>query len=100
MENTTFDTWAKAFAMLMSRRLTVGALLSGALTHHGLADAGAKQGKHANGRSSMGGRNAVTEGNKNCDPACGACQTCHKGSCKKKKNGKKKCKPGTCQPLA
>jgi hypothetical protein len=100
MENSTFDAWTKAFAKLTNRRLTIGALLSGALTHRGLAEAGAKQGKHANGRASTGGRNVVAEGKKTCNPACGECQTCQKGSCKKKKNGKKKCKPGTCKPLA
>jgi hypothetical protein len=95
MEDTTFDTWAKSFASLTSRRLTLAALLSGALAPLGLAGSEAKPGKPTKHR-----RDTVAEGNKSCNPACGACQDCKKGSCKKKNNGKKKCKPGKCQPLA
>jgi hypothetical protein len=101
MEDITFDSWTRAFGVLTSRRLTLGALLSGALTPLGLAYAKAKPGQQTNGRGDKGGgHDVVGEGNKNCNPACGECQTCNKGTCKKKKNGKKKCKPGKCQPLA
>jgi hypothetical protein len=34
-----------------------------------------------------------------CKPACGTCQRCKKGKCKKKK-GKRKCKKGRCRPQA
>ena len=35
--------------------------------------------------------------NGRCKPACGICQRCQKGKCRKK-NGKKRCKKGKCQP--
>jgi len=94
MVDTTFDDWTKAFGTLTSRRLTVGALLGGALAHAGLDHAGATAG-HQSHR-----RRAGTEAKSgNCNPACGTCQTCQTGKCKKKR-GKKKCKPGTCVPAS
>jgi hypothetical protein len=33
-----------------------------------------------------------------CKPACTECQTCNTGKCRRK-NGKKRCKKGTCEPL-
>lgn len=35
-----------------------------------------------------------------CQPACGVCERCDRGRCKKKKHGKKHCKHRKCKPLA
>lgn len=78
MENTRFDAMAKTLGSLTTRRLTLGALLGGALGRLGLADANArKSGK--------------------CKPRCAECEKCDKGSCRRK-NGKKRCHKGKCKP--
>ena len=79
MEDTRFDAIAKALGSAASRRLTLSALLSGALGRLGLAETeAAKSGK--------------------CKPTCDECQKCDKGTCRKNKNGTKKCKKGKCKP--
>jgi hypothetical protein len=81
MDATQFDNMAKALRSLTTRRLTLGALLGGALGLPGLADAeAAKSGT--------------------CKPKCEECERCKKGRCRKTKHGKKRCKRGTCQPRA
>jgi len=42
---------------------------------------------------------AVHAAGKGCRKDCGPCATCQTGTCKRKQ-GKKKCKPGTCVPQA
>jgi hypothetical protein len=74
MEDTRFDDLAKVLGAPQSRRLTLGALLGGALSALGLAEAdGAKR--------------------RGCKPQPNECQTCKKGKCRKTNNGKK-CKRG------
>ena len=74
MEDTRFDDIAKALGALKTRRLTLGAVLGGALSALGLAEAqAAKSGK--------------------CKPQPNQCQTCKKGKCRRTNNGKK-CKKG------
>lgn len=68
-----FDAFTRALAVRTSRRHALAFPLLG-LTHADDASAGRK-----------------------CKPACGECQACKKGRCKKTKSGKKKCKNGTCQ---
>ena len=80
MEDTRFDDMAKALGSRTSRRLTLSALLGGAIGRLGLDEAeAAKSGK--------------------CKPKCDECEKCDKGKCDKK-NGKKKCKKGKCKPKA
>src|SRR5215212_10302546 len=62
----------KAFGVLTTRRLTLGALLGGALRLPRLADAEAKKVKHKS----------------KCRPACTACTFCQKGKAKKTRSGK------------
>src|SRR5215217_5558191 len=87
MEEIRFDALTKAFGALTTRRLTLGALLGGALGRLGGGEAAAKQ--HTKKRKKTNG----------CKPACGPCQQCQKGKCRKTGSGKKKCKKSTCQPL-
>jgi len=78
VEDTRFDAIAKALGSVTTRRLTLGALLGGALARLGLTDAeAAKSGK--------------------CKTKCGECEKCKKGK-RRKKNGKKVYKKGKCQP--
>jgi hypothetical protein len=80
MEDTRFDDLAKVLGSLKTRRLTVGALLGGALSALGLIEAeAARSGK--------------------CKRKPGECETCKKGKCKKQ-NGKKKCRAGKILPKA
>ena len=74
MDGKQFDDLAKALGSGTTRRLTLGALVGGALGALGLAETAAKKKKKKK---------------KGCKPACTDCQ-----SCKKKK------KKGVCQPLA
>jgi hypothetical protein len=78
MDAARFDTVARSLTGARSRRQALIAALGGACGLLGLAhtdDVGA------------GGK---------CKPACGECQTCKKGSCKKTAHGKQ-CKKGRCQ---
>jgi hypothetical protein len=80
MEVTQFDDMAKMLGSRKTRRLTLGALLGGALSALGLAEAeAAKSGK--------------------CKRQPGECESCKKGRCKKQ-NGKKKCRAGKILPKA
>jgi hypothetical protein len=75
VEDTRFDHLAKALGAPKTRRLTLGALLGGALSVLGLVEAeAARSGK--------------------CKPKPNECQTCKKGKCRKTNSGKKKCKKG------
>ena len=97
MEDTRFDDMAKAFGALTTRRLTLGALLGGALARLGLGAVNAKKSK--GGGQGVGGQGIGVEAKSGkCKPACGTCQRCKKGKCRTK-NGLKRCKKGTCQPL-
>ena len=78
MEDTRFDAIVKAVGSLTTRRLTIGALLGGALGRLGLTGTEAKM---SSGK---------------CKPKCGACERCQKGNCKRK-NGKKRCHKGKCK---
>src|SRR5262245_3159883 len=69
----------------MNRRLSLRALIGGALGVLSSRQAGEAR-----------SRQAREEKSSDCNPACGQCQTCKKGACKNK-NGKKRCKPGRCQ---
>ena len=79
MEDILFDAMTKALgSQQANRRLTLGALLGGALSYLGLASTEAKR---SSGK---------------CKPKCGECKKCKKGDCKKK-HGKKVCKKAKCQ---
>ena len=80
MEENRFDDMAKALGPLTTRRLTLGALLGGALSALGLGEA-----------------DAARSGN--CKRNPGECETCQKGKCQNK-NGTKKCRAGTIKPKA
>jgi len=101
MADTRFDDATKSFNSLTSRRVTLGALLGGALGRLGLGGADAKKSKDGGQRG--GGQGAGAEANSvACMPYCGtcpSCQSCTKGKCRTK-NGKKRCKKGTCQALS
>jgi hypothetical protein len=83
VEDTRFDHLAKVLGAQKTRRLTLGALLGGALSALGLTDPdeawAAKSGK--------------------CRRKPGECETCKKGKCQRK-NGEKKCKRGKIKPKA
>ena len=78
MGSNRFAAMANATIFQTNRRLTLSALLGGAVGLLRLVD----------GSAAKSGT---------CKPSCNACSTCQKGKCKKK-HGKKKCKKGTCQP--
>jgi hypothetical protein len=82
MDADRFDSLARTLTAAGSRRRAFAAALSGGLGLLGLASpddaAAARSGK--------------------CKPKCGDCEQCKKGDCKRK-NGKKRCKKGKCQPL-
>jgi hypothetical protein len=84
MDADRFDAVVQWAGAASSRRGTLGVLLAGALGLFGqmAPDAAwAKSGK--------------------CKPACGACQSCKKGRCRKRHGRKRrKCKKGACQPVA
>lgn len=79
MEDTRFDTLAKALGALTTRRFTLGALLGRPSGLHTADDAAAK-------------RKSGT-----CKPPCTECTRCQRGKCRKKA-GKKRCKKGACVP--
>jgi hypothetical protein len=80
VEDTRFDAMAKALGSRNTRRLTLGALLSGALGALGVTGAeAAKSGK--------------------CKRQPGECERCDKGKCERK-HGKKTCKAGKITPKA
>lgn len=80
LEENRFDDMAKALGPLTTRRLTLGALLGGALSALGLGEAdAARSGK--------------------CKRNPGECETCQKGKCQNK-NGKKTCRAGKIKPKA
>ena len=82
MHTKLFDAIARTLGAATNRRRTLGVLLAGALSSHGLvtSDAGAAR-------------------SNKCKPKCGECEKCKKGDCDKR-NGKKKCKKGKCKPRA
>src|SRR5215211_1377233 len=90
MQDTGFDDLAKSSGTVTTRRLTLGALLAGALARLGLGEATAKK----------GGKVAWAEST-NCKLvlSCGTCRSFKKGRVTRK-NGRKRCKKGTCQPLS
>jgi hypothetical protein len=79
VEDTRFDTLAKALGALTTRRFTLGALLGGPIGLHTSDDAAAK-------------RKSGT-----CKPPCTECTRCQRGKCRKK-DGKKRCKKAACVP--
>jgi hypothetical protein len=116
MEDTPFDALARTVGAVTTRRLMVGALLAGALGRLGRGEAKARQGKtktngdsHTRGGETKGrddhtrrgaamgrGEGAGAEATSGaCRPACGACQTCQRGTCRRK-NGRKRCSRGRC----
>src|SRR5215211_2867265 len=73
MEDTRFDALTKAFGALTTRRLTLGALLGGALGRLGRGEAAAKQRKK---------RRKKSNGCKTpCTPSAGGTGTCQAGRC-------------------
>ena len=79
MDDTRFDATVKALSSLVTRRLTLGALLGGVLGRLRLVTTEAK--------SSSG----------KCKPRCDECEKCDKGACQRK-NSKKRCQKGKCKP--
>ncbi len=80
MEDIRFDHIAKVLGARPNRRLTLAALLGGALGLLGLAESEArKSGK--------------------CKPKCDECEKCKRGDCDRK-DGKKRCEKGKCKPKA
>src|SRR5512133_2814516 len=77
MDPSRFDTLTRSLSTAGSRRHALVAAIGG-LGLIGLAQA---DGADADGA---------------CKPACGACQTCKTGHCHKSKQGKKRCRRGTC----
>src|SRR5262249_39701560 len=73
VEETRFDAIAKALGAPATRRLTVIAVLGGALGFLTAPDASGA-----------------------CNPDCGQCKTCKKGTCKRR-NGKKRGNKGKCE---
>jgi hypothetical protein len=82
MDAVRFDSLVQLLGSAGTRRRTLGALLGGALGLPGLA-------KPANTSADSG----------KCKQACGLCDQCKKGKCRRK-NGRKRCKAGKCQPKA
>jgi hypothetical protein len=79
MDDARFDTLARFMASRADRRVAAPALFGSVL-----------------GLLTFTGADAAKSGN--CTPACPECQSCDKGTCKRKK-GKKRCRPGTCVPV-
>jgi hypothetical protein len=81
LDDHRFDALARALSAPHSRR-ALGTILAAVMLLRGLApdDAAARKSGA-------------------CQPACTECTTCTTGKCKRK-HGKKKCKPGTCAPIA
>ncbi len=87
MNNQTFDAIACRLPLATSRRgiaRTGGSVLASAV----LARIG----------PSPSGGLAAKSGT--CKKPCGECEVCDPGKCRKTKNGKKRCRRGTCQPKA
>ena len=84
MEAKRFDAITKDLISTTHRRRTLGRVLLGALGAPGLARPRAAE--------------AAKSGTctQDCDPLCEFCKV---GKCRKKKSGKKVCKPGKCTPL-
>lgn len=82
MDGNRFDAFAKSISSTASRRRSLGALLGGGIAVFGLA-------KPDEAWSAKSGK---------CRETCGPCEACRKGKCKRK-NGRKRCKPGTCELL-
>ena len=81
MDGKRFDTITKGVISQLNRRRALGGLTGGALVTLGLADPDA----------------AYTAKSAKCKGGCGLCERCDKGSCRKKKNGRKVCRPGKCK---
>jgi hypothetical protein len=82
MESERFDTLSRVLGDVSRRGLlptVLGPITAGALTALGVAQ---REDAEAGGA---------------CKQACGTCQRCKKGKCKKK-HGKKRCKKGRCIP--
>src|SRR3712207_1016646 len=79
MDAARFDALSRSLIVAGSRRQTLAAVLSGALGWHALVHPGVAS-------AARSGR---------CKQPCGECERCQKGACKKR-NGKKRCKPGRC----
>jgi hypothetical protein len=80
VDENRFDDLTKALGSPTNRRLTLSAFLGGALGVLGFTDAEAAE----SGR---------------CQPRCGECEQCNRGSCRKTRHRQKRCNPGNCQPL-
>ena len=79
MDDDRFDTLAKFIVSTTTRRKSLTALFGGGVAVLSLASPDATW-------------SAKTG---NCKETCGTCEACRTGKCKRK-NGKKRCKPGTC----
>lgn len=79
MDGNRFDAFAKSITSTTNRRRALFALVGGGVAARGLDTPGESW--------------AAKSGN--CRESCGVCEVCLKGKCKRK-NGKKRCKPGTC----
>jgi hypothetical protein len=75
VDGARFDDVTRALRVIATRRLTLGAGIAAALRAIVATES-----------------EAATTGK--CQPACGACQVCKKGNCKKKKNGKEEVQEG------
>ena len=79
MEAERFDAVTRTFVVPVSRRLTLGAVIAGALSLVGLgAEAAVKSPR--------------------CPHACSSCERCQRGRCHRR-NGKKRCTKGNCVDL-
>jgi hypothetical protein len=107
MEDIPYDAVVRKCGAVTTRRLTVGALLAGALGRLGLGEVNAKRGKrkNTNGRDGQtrmgdatgrGSRAAAAAKSGSCTPGCGACQQCKQGKCRKTNSGRKRCQMGMC----
>ena len=87
MNNQTFDAMAHRLPLTTSRRDIAGAggsaLATAVLARIGLSPSGGLAAKSGT-----------------CKKPCGECALCDPGKCRKTKNGKKRCRRGTCKPKA
>ncbi len=83
MDAERFDSLTRSVTVSGSRRRALAAAFGGTLGLLGLP--------HPD--------DAATAKSGKCKPTCGECERCRKGDCKRK-NGKKRCRPGKCTPTA
>ena len=81
MDGDRFDTLAKSVVSTTNRQRFLAALFGGGVAALGLA--------------SPDETSSARTGN--CKETCGLCEACRQGKCKRR-NGKKRCKPGICEP--